>query len=297
MSVSFRCSSSSEEREESLVGSASTVRSFLLVEAPGTWGLDAVRDNRLPAPVKSRLAREANRNGVRLLFIRRHGRRRSRAITVFAAHADPLRPWLETTALDAPEDLLGIDLASLGAGRSPGLAPRSAPLFLVCTHGRHDVCCAERGRPVAAALHEVMAESTYEVSHIGGDRFAGNLLVLPHGLYYGRLTPQASVALARGHIEGHLDLEHLRGRSGYPFPVQAAEIYLRNDVGRTALDGLRLVRQARSGAETAAEFTDGERSWIVRVETGRALPEQLTCQANASSRGMTHRLLSVAESG
>ena len=104
---------------------------------------------------------------------------------MFAAYADPASPWLETTTVATPEVLLDLDLDALGAGRSPGLTPADGPLFCVCAHGRHDACCAERGRPTAAALTRTHPEETWEVSHIGGDRFAPNMLVLPQGLYYG----------------------------------------------------------------------------------------------------------------
>ena len=86
-----------------------------------------------------------------------------------------------------------LDVEALGAGRSPGLTPHAGPGLRVCTHGRHDTCCAERGRPVAAALAAAHPELTWEVSHIGGDRFAANALVLPHGLYYGRLDADSVV--------------------------------------------------------------------------------------------------------
>lgn len=277
-----------------MAGTASTVRAFLLIETPGAWGVDAVRDNRLPERVKSELARRANRHGVRLLMIRRHGRSVPGDLTAFAAYADPADPWLETAALPDPAGLLDLDLAAVGAGRSPGLTPHVSPLFLVCTHGRHDVCCAERGRPVASTLHQTAPDDTWEVSHIGGDRFAGNLLVLPDGLYYGRLDPAAAVGLAERQRHGHLDLDHLRGRCGYPFPVQAAEIFLRVDLDRTGLDALTLTGGSRRDAETSAVFTDGTRSWTVRVETTSAAVEKLTCRAPGGSRGTTHRLLSIA---
>ena len=86
---------------------------------------------------------------------------------------------------------------SVAAGRSPGLTPHTAPVLAVCTHGRHDTCCAERGRPVAAGLAEAYPEETWEASHIGGDRFAANLLVLPFGLYFGRLDPASARGVAR----------------------------------------------------------------------------------------------------
>jgi len=293
LSIPFRCTASSDERGESLIGTASTVRAFLLIEAPGSWGVDAVRDGGLPEPVKTKLAKAANLHNVRLLLIRRYGRSKPCDITVFASSADPASSWVESTCLDDPADLLGLDLAALGAGRSPGLAAHASPLFLVCTHGKHDVCCAEQGRPVAAALHERYPENTWEVSHIGGDRFAGNVLVLPDGLYYGRLSPRGAVTLAERHSRGHLDLEHLRGRSGFPFPVQAAEIFLRAELDATELDALSLTARFMRDAETEAVFTNGAQSWAVRVETTRVAAERLTCQATQASHSTAHVLVSI----
>ena len=129
----------------------------------------------------------------------------------------------------------------------------------MCTHGRHDACCAERGRPVAAALSAAHPEDTWEVSHIGGDRFAGNLLVLPHGLYYGRLDAPSAIAVAGDHEAGQLDLDHLRGRSGYAMPVQAAEIALRRELGETRNDALRLTGRQRSADETTGGVRRGRR--------------------------------------
>jgi hypothetical protein len=134
-----------------------------------------------------------------------------------------------------------------------GLTPQSEPVFAVCTHGRHDACCAERGRPVAAGLAAVHPESTWEVSHIGGDRFAANLLVLPDGLYYGRLEPAAAVGVADAHLGGRVDLEHLRGRSGMAMSLQAAEIELRRYLQEERLGAVRFVSRSVEGALEAPE--------------------------------------------
>lgn len=296
MSPSFRCSTASTARGESQAGTASTVRSFLLVEDPGPWGVDAVSDSRLPAEVKVELAARAGRAGVRVLMIRRHGRSSPGGLTVFAAYAAVARPWVETCTVDGPASLLDIDLDRLGRGQSPGLTVHDSPLFLVCTHGRHDVCCAERGRPVAAALQAHLPEQTWEVSHIGGDRFAGNLLVLPDGLYYGRVEPEAAVPLAKGHLAGTLDLAHLRGRCGYPFPVQAAEIFLREEIGQVRTDALTLVSRVRSGTTTVAVFTDGERSWQVEVRSDPESRQQLTCRAARPNGAAAHSLVAITTS-
>ena len=291
----FRCSTSSLARDEPLAGTASVFRDFLMVEFPGPWGVDALRDSRLPTGVGLALKTRCRELRVRPSLIRRHGRSTATGrVRVFAAHADPDRPWMETVVLERPEGLLDLDLDALSQGRTLGLDRWDAPLFLTCTHGRHDACCAERGRPVARALFYSHPDEAWEVSHIGGDRFAGSALVLPHGLYYGRLDPESAARMAVYHHEGRLDVEHLRGRSGYPWPAQAAEIFLRRDLGLDGLSALRLLESSADGTTHTLRFAavDG-RAWEVAVLQGRADPQRLTCSALRDSPIPTHTLVSI----
>ena len=296
----FRCASASLLRDEPVAGTASTVRAFLLLEEPGPWGTDALRDARLPDGLGGELRRRAAQAGVRVLLVRRSGRDRRPAAAqdparrVFAAFADPHRPRLESTSVPDLRSVLDLDLAALRATGSVGLDRHDGPVFCVCTHGRHDACCAERGRPVAAALARAHPEETWEVSHIGGDRFAGNLLVLPHGLYYGRLDPPSALALAGAHLSGDLDLERLRGRSGHPMPVQFAEIALRRQLGETGLHALRLVARRTDDDLTKAVFDVAGVEYAVRVRsaTGGDL-HRLTCRSARDNPIAAHALLGI----
>jgi hypothetical protein len=212
---------------------------------------------------------------------------------VFAGYVHADDPWLETTLLDSVEELLDLDLDGLADGRSPGLEPHPDPVFLVCTHGRHDACCAERGRPLCAALAAAAPEHTWEVSHIGGDRFAPNVLVLPHGLYYGRLGPGDAPLFAATHLDGRLDVTHLRGRSSFAFAAQAAEIYLRRELGEDGISPLPLVQHSRKGTESLSVFEAAGDLWEVRVHIDLGERRRLTCRS-APALGFSHRLVSVA---
>jgi hypothetical protein len=294
VTAAFRCSVASAERSEPLAGTASTVRAFVLLETPGPWGVDAVRDSRLPEEVKDVLTGLEREHRVRPLLIRRHGRTKpGRPVRLFAGAVREPRPWLQTAELEDPREVLELDLSGLAEGRPPGLATHEQPVFLVCTHGRHDACCAEAGRPLGRALAQAAPEHTWEVSHIGGDRFAANVLVLPHGLYYGRLEPGDAAAFAGAHLEGELDLAHLRGRSAFPFSVQAAEIYLRRHTGELSADPLPLLEHTRHGAQTHAVFRSGGKEWEVRVHTDVGPPRQLTCRAPRESAALVHTLLDI----
>jgi hypothetical protein len=296
--MSFRCAADSLGRGEPQAGSASTVRAFLLVENAGPWGVDALRDARLPEAVRDGLRSGAAAAGVRVLLVRRHrGAPTGPGLRVFAAYADPVDPWLETTTVAGPEGLLDVDLVALGRGRSPGLTPTDRPVFCVCTHGRHDACCAERGRPTANALAASHPQDTWDVSHIGGDRFAANVLVLPDGLYYGRVSADAAPVLAARHLEGHLDLDLLRGRSGFAVPVQVAEVAVRREVGETRTHAVRLLGAQRSsdGADTRVRLDVAGSTYEVLVR--RTTPDevhQLTCRAPRSSPVPAYDVVALA---
>ena len=279
--TTFRCAAASVARGEDLAGTASTVRSFLLLEHAGPWGTDVLRDARLPDGLGAHLAEQGRRHRVRVLLVRRAGRRADRAGTrVFAARAAGAGSWLETATLDDLDDARDLDLAALGAGRSVGLEPHHDPLLAVCTHGRHDACCAERGRPVALALAGSRhADAVWECSHIGGDRFAGNLLVLPRGLYYGHLDPDAALAVADETAEGRVSLEHLRGRSDVAMPVQAAEVHVRRRLGLRGLDDVRPVGARSDGDLTRVTLEAGGRTIHAHVRRVLGEAQQLTCGA------------------
>lgn len=288
----FRCAAASLGRAEPIAGTASTVRAFLLIEETGPWGVDAMRDARLPDGLGDPIREAARRAKVRPLLMRRPDRSGARDRRVIAAYADPVEPWLEAGAVSDLREVLDLDLAGFGQGHSAGLLRQAEPVFAVCTHGRHDACCAERGRPVAATLEAAYRENTWEVSHIGGDRFAANLVILPDGLYYGRVDADAASAIAAAHLAGELDLDHLRGRSGLSMPSQAAEIALRRAEGLMRHDDLHFLGASRDGEVTTARFAlrDGtERA--VRVRTTLGPPQQLTCRAARDDVAQAHEVL------
>lgn len=254
---------------DDLAGTATHVAAFLMVENQGPWGVSAPRDSRLPEPVKRHLTRHRS---VKVLLARRHLRaHREAGYRVFLAF--PARRLLLTTTFRDAGELLRIDLEAVARGEAPDWARAAGPVFGVCTHGRHDACCAERGRPVAAALTASHREETWEISHMGGDRFAANMVVLPEGLYYGRMEPGTAGQVAALHEQGRVDIERLRGRSSYPMPVQYAEIALRRHLEEDRLDALCLVRRDGPTAVFRAAGTD----WAVTVRRTTEEEAQMTC--------------------
>jgi hypothetical protein len=199
------------------------------------------------------------------------------------AHVGPTERWLEQADLASSAAVLDLDLLALSEGRSPGLGSRSTePVFLVCTHGRRDPCCAELGRPLARALCAARPQDGWESSHIGGDRFAANLVCLPLGVYLGRLRPDEGLRAVAGLAAGRLDLEHLRGWTWLPRDAQVANLELRRRHGWDGVEDVRVVARHGSIDRRTVELLgpDG-RTYRVELAALTADPRRLTCHSEA----------------
>ena len=291
-----RCSHQSEARHEPLAGTASTVRSWLLLEHPGPWGRNAPADTRMPEGLGAELGRRCRAANVRPLLIRRApGHEPSDGVTCFAVRSGPGTPWVETATLGGIDEALELDIESIGLGDRLGLEPHERPVFLVCTHGRRDVCCAERGRPLAQELAHARPAETWESTHIGGDRFAGNLLAFGHGLYFGRVRPEEAASVADAYADGRIALEHFRGRSSLPFVVQAAEIALRRHEHLDGIDDVAF-EHAESDAEVvSATFSTPAGRVAVIVSIEETEPHFLTCQSRREESSPAYRILSILD--
>lgn len=297
MTDPLTCAAYSTADEEPLVATASRVRSWLAVEQPGAWGIDALTESQLDPDLGAELRARGRQAGVRTILVRRPRPSPAPAQRrCFLAHSGPRQSWVESLPFDNPSDLLGLDFAALATDRRPGIGTVvEEPVFLVCTNGRHDRCCADLGRPLVRSLVGAGVPGVWECSHIGGDRFAANVVCLPEGVYFGRVGPEDGPALAAAYAAGQLSLDHYRGRSCYPALVQAAEAWVRRTASVTALDGLTLVAVERLGPDRAevtfAANDASSRHWRARVSRTRSdAPRRLTCRANSDARPWDYHL-------
>lgn len=248
------CSVLSERDGISAFGTASEARFWVAVEQSGPWGRDAMTQSHLDAELGAALAAACQAAGGRLLLIRRPGlhadahHRTSRRVLV----ATRLTGRPELLAGDVPEaaDLLRLPFDALAGGdldavraALPALVPSPEPALLVCTNARRDVCCAVRGRPVALQAAAERPGQVWECSHTGGHRFAPTAVLLPHGQTWARLSAELAVSALDAAARGQLPAEllgpvHDRGRSPLTTPAQAAESFVRQQIGEVDLTAL-----------------------------------------------------------
>ena len=270
----MRCSALSEALGEPMIGSVEQRVRWLLVEDRSAWGRKATDD-----VLGAERARDAKRLGVRLLLIRRREGDPAadavrRAILVDTATREmAIRTVTDLADLDI-EAVAGAPVADFGA-------PLTDPILLVCTNGKRDACCALRGRALMTALAIDHAERTWECTHLGGHRFAGNLVCLPDGLIYGRVVPTDGPRLAAAYLDCIVDPSLLRGRSAWPAPAQVAEQALRARDGLTGLDDVRLLdSEVADGHATVTLATPDGEEHRFELRADQMAPRQISCAAD-----------------
>jgi len=155
-------------------------------------------------------------------------------------HGDGSIPKL--TATDEPSTGVGVDLLVfpeavryrgidrdrwrivleehlLGGGRA-GIESEPLPgrHVFVCVHAARDDRCGRCGPPLIEALEAaVEREGLNDVeiratSHVGGHKYAGNVIIYPEGVWYGYVRPEDAGRLAREHLrDGRVLAELHRG--------------------------------------------------------------------------------------
>lgn len=272
------CSDRAIGRGDPLAGTAGLGERWLLVEVESGWGRHAFFDSALDPALGARLVSRAEEAGIRPLAIRRTRlraplRRDQSSWRWALVDARPGHEAIRWGRVDDPSELLELPLDGT-AGE-----PSDAPIFAVCTHARHDQCCAVRGRPVVEALAAAHPELTWECSHLGGDRFAATMIVFPEGLLYGRVGADDAATVVERHADGQVVPGLLRGRTSLSTVAQAAEASARAETGDDRIDAFRVVSEHAHPHGWTVELAHGDE--LLRVEVGERLSEPMltTCAA------------------
>ncbi len=256
------CAAASLASGESLAGTATEGRRWLLVEVRAGWGRDAVADSGLPFEVAAALTAFPGK----AILVRRPDRRTG--VTVIRAEVDEAGGTAVRQELES--------LAELPGALNDHGEPVAGPIVLVCAHGRRDRCCARLGPPVFSALESHVAPAQlWQSSHLGGHRFAPNVLVLPAGVQLGRVPVERASGVAELLGHGRIPLDLYRGRTIYAPPVQAAEICVREATGCDHIADLLLV--SVDGTLVTFSTPAGALTAEVAEDLGPAIP--VSCDA------------------
>jgi hypothetical protein len=287
--VTALCADASQAAGEPLAGTAVTAGRWLLVEVPGSWPRDVASGEALPEAARAAVQRWlAARRDARLQYVRRPGRADNGSL-VFVVTADETQAAVRRLELAGLDELASVDLDVDGD-------PVGSPLVLVCGHGSRDRCCALRGTAVFAALCERLDdEELWISSHLGGHRFAANVLVLPSGLQFGRVGGDEAPELVERAFAGRIALDRYRGRTCYESDAQAAEHAVRLESGLDRIGDLRLVR-AEDGLAVFRAADGAEWSAVVERIAGPVVPASCGDEP-ASQRVLSARFVRGGSAG
>jgi hypothetical protein len=259
------CSERSLAQREPLAGTADQVDVWILLEYVPVWSAKATTDNALAPPTREwlrGLVDDVQQRGLkpRLQFIRQPEIDRT-GVTLFVAANGVLRRF------DAPDYARLTELSLATALTASGV---SAMQYFVCTNGQRDLCCARFGLPVYTALREHLADRVWQTTHVGGHRFAPNILVLPQEALYGRVNAGDVDQFVARIEQNRLAAAWLRGRTRYAPEVQAAEAAL-------AARGIDTSGSMSSAPDRCGGYRVGFGSNVVTVKPGPAYDVMASC--------------------
>ena len=219
---------------ESLIGTAVPADTFILLETPQPWEKPALLSPGVPESLRQML-KPLLVSGVRVhLIANEQTAGQQRRILIFKRSSQPgmrleggYKSW--EIQVDSAADMA----PALEAFLQSGARRRSSQRHLmVCTHASHNECCGIYGYPfyldAIATVHKLGLThiQPWQISHIGGHRFAPTLIDFPQGRYYGNLNQESLLGLLRQQGDIEPLLSTYRGWSLLPKPLQILEAEL-----------------------------------------------------------------------
>ena len=236
------CSDLAWNHGVSLKGTATRGDIWFLIEYPGKWDSKAFEMSEIPDTVKAHIQAVSDTEKlVRPLLIRQPENRKREGIKFFIGLTHPSTPLLFEYDLKNYSDILDLDLNAIATGQANDQEyARTDPLYLVCTNGKRDKCCAIYGPQVYQAIRDEAGDAVWQSSHIGGHNQAPISLFFPHGVNYGHTTGSEARRLIKAYEKDQVVLHHYRGRVCFDTYVQAAEHYWREQTGILSLPGIEI---------------------------------------------------------
>lgn len=225
--VTELCSLASLDQQEPLIGSASVGDRYVLVSRPkGAWAVKALMVDEFAELRAFRAQYDDTHGGTTVirLFAGVEAAPGTVEVRVF-----PGGVLFRDLPLPELPRVLASTFSGLKEGQTPAGSEPCPRTIAVCTHGKHDRCCAQFGQALFKELRAAQAElgaAVVESSHLGGHRFAATLLDLPPsgpGRMYGRLRADETPSFVAHLKAGSVWLDRYRGRVDLGAEAQIAE--------------------------------------------------------------------------
>lgn len=233
------CSVLSATLKEDLFATAPLFQKLLLLEYNHAWPEHPSTDNKIDPEVNQFLDAYITRDASsRLMFIKNNNKSAVK-VTLYLVNCRDNDPFMKRLDLDDYGDILSLDLDTLFEQKDETIC--AEPIYLVCTHGKVDVCCSKFGLPIYKQMLE-LDHNTWQATHVTGDRFAPNVVQLPYGHYYGWLNIDELDVFYKTLADGHIFMKNYRGRPCHTKGEQAAEFFLRTHLNENNVTALNFLK-------------------------------------------------------
>jgi hypothetical protein len=135
----------------------------------------------------------------------------------------------------------------------------------------------------------------WQSSHVGQHRFAPNVIQFPHGIYHGRVTVETIPEFTDAFLANQVNLDTLRGSAYMQPPAQAAEYFLRKEIGDVELSPPLKTAVEESGDKrwdvTLQWYGKSHIVEVEKVATGKTL--YASCEGDKTVTEFKWRLINI----
>ena len=229
MSGSKYCSIMTRQTGEPLAGTAPFAKHFVFITWPKKyWRYDALDSKGgFPEGLKEWMKSQSEITGKVSIRLVSHKELNNESVNIY------IYPEKIYYSNILPEEISGVLMSHfLNECNSKNIAKNiEKDHILVCTHGRHDKCCAKFGQELANNLRNHLKDQqnnieVFDSSHLGGHRFAPTMIDFPSGSAYGHLKTEEITDYFETRKLGMVYAQAYRGSVFLPDLVQVAEAYV-----------------------------------------------------------------------
>ncbi len=237
------CSVNFANDVEGLFGTVPLIDRLFLLEYNSPWSDHPIETNNLTFGVNQFLRECVDKKIFSRIFFIKNNSSRKDVINCFAVNSREVDPFTSHFTINTYDELPGINIEHYFEDTAERF---EETVYLVCTNGKTDKCCAKFGLPVFKKL-SIMEKNVWQCTHITGCRFAPNIVTTPYLHYYGHLSENDVPELIKDARLGLIYIAKYRGRTCYSNQEQAAEYFLRNFLKEKRADSLVLKQKLQEG--------------------------------------------------
>jgi hypothetical protein len=290
------CFENSVQASEQLFGTVPHINFWILIEYKNSWEEKAFNNCSIDTGVKTAIRDLAGKYPKSRIQLIKNEYGKKDYIKLYIAITTENQKEVYEFKINSYKDILDIHFENELSDK----ILKSNPLILVCTHGSYDQCCGEKGLELFNYLNHYEKDfEVWQTTHLGGHRFAANILILPDGIYYGRVNKDNFEKIRNSYLNNKLEAGLLRGRCFYHPDVQAAEHYFRRELEYPYLGNLNLIN--RSATENGIlnvtfENENAENVFEVLLEKNdKALQLHTSCRDKHKKFIAQYKLISISK--